>query len=168
MPGYQRWVLPAEEREGTAHERGREEQGALHAQPTQRSERSGQGLAFEQVNAPRVMSPWEIRSHVPFIAEHAVPDPALGKVFKRIDRFVDAWAAAWARFGIADEGLPTYGELIATTRRDLNALGGRHLVLRNELELYHVLDQLVFSMAAAPPPVTSLRAAAVGEQRLAS
>lgn len=131
-------------------------------------ERSGQGLAFEQVNAPRVMSPWEIRSHVAFIAEHAVPDPALGKVFKRIDRFVDAWAAAWARFGIADEGLPTYGELIATTRRDLNALGGRHLVLRNELELYHVLDQLVFSMAAAPPPATSLRAAAVGEQRLAS
>lgn len=131
-------------------------------------ERSGDGLAFEQVNSPRIMSPWEIRCHVAFVAEHAVPDPLLETVFKRLERFVEDWAAAWARFGTADEGLTTYRELIATTRRDLAALGGGHLVLRNEIELYHVLDQLVFTMAAAPPKATSFRAAAVGEQRLAS
>lgn len=131
-------------------------------------ERSGDGLAFEQVNSPRIMSPWEIRCHVAFVAEHAVPDPLLETVFKRLERFVEDWAAAWARFGTADEGLTTYRELVATTRRDLAALGGGHLVLRNEIELYHVLDQLVFTMAAAPPKATSFRAAAVGEQRLAS
>lgn len=131
-------------------------------------ERSGDGLAFEQVNAPRIMSPWEIRCHVAFVAEHAVPDPLLEKVFKRIDQFVEDWAATWARFGAADAGLATYRDLLATTRRDLTALGGSHLVLRNEIELYHVLDQLVFTMAAAPPQATSFRTAAVGEQRLAS
>ena len=131
-------------------------------------ERSGDGLAFEQVNAQRIMSPWEIRCHVAFIAEHAVPDPLLGAVLKRIDRFVDAWAAAWAEFGTTDEGLPTFRELIAAARRDLDALGGGHLILRNELELYHVLEQLVFTMAAAPPQARFLRAATVGEQRVAS
>lgn len=131
-------------------------------------ERSGDGLAFEQVNAPRIMSPWEIRCHVAFVAEHAQPDPMADRAFRRLDRFIEAWAAAWAQFGESDDGLPTYRELIATTRRDLGVLGGSHLILRNELELYHVLDQLIFTMAAAPPQATSFRAATVGEQRLAS
>ena len=131
-------------------------------------ERSGDGLAFEQVNAPRIMSPWEIRCHVAFIADHAVPDPLLGPVFQRVDRFVDGWMAAWARFGPSDDGLPTYRELIATTRRDLDALGGKHLVLTNDLELYHVFHQLIFAIAAAPPKATTFRAGTVGGQRLAS
>ena len=131
-------------------------------------ERSGNDLTFEQVNAPRIMSPWEIRCHVAFIAEHAVPDPLLEKVFKRLDRFVEDWTATWARFGAADAGLAMYRDLLATTRHDLAALGGSRLVLRNELELYDVLDDLVFTMAVAQPQATSYGAAAVGEQRLAS
>jgi len=131
-------------------------------------ERTADGLAFEQVNAPRIMSPWEIRCHVAFICEHAVPDPLLDPVLKRIDRFVEAWAATWARFGEANDGLPVYRELISTTRRDLNALGGNNLLLYNELELFHVLDQLVFSMAAAAPQATSFRASTVGDRQLAS
>jgi hypothetical protein len=131
-------------------------------------ERSGEGLAFEQVNAPRIMSPWEIRCHVAFITEHAMPDPLLDTVMRRIDRFVEDWAAAWARFGSADAGLATYRDLLVTTRRDLAAIGGSHLLLRNELELYDVLDDLVFAMAVAQPQAMALGTAAVGEQRLAS
>jgi aspartyl/asparaginyl beta-hydroxylase len=126
-------------------------------------------LVFERINAPEIMSPWEIRCHLAFLAEQAAPDPLLDTVLKRLDKFADAWAAAWARFGTDDEGLPTYRQLIAGARRDLNALGGARLLLRNELELYLALDQLVFQMAVAPP-AEPLRPAAPqgGEQRLAS
>lgn len=131
--------------------------------------RGRDGLVFEQVNAPKVMSPWEIRCHVAFIAEQAVADPLLAPVMRRIDKFVDAWAAVWARFGTADEGIPAYQQLIAVARRDLDGLGGARLVLRNELALCLVLDQLVFQMAVAPPRAAdSFRNVEVGERRLAS
>ena len=126
-------------------------------------------LVFERVNAPEVMSPWEIRCHVAFLAEQAAPDPLLEGVLGRIDRFVDAWAAAWARFGPDREGLPLYHSLIETAKRDLVAMGGPRLRLKNELQLLLVLDQLVFQMAMAPP-AEPLRAAAPQDagQRLAS
>jgi hypothetical protein len=113
------------------------------------------------------MSPWEIRCHLAFLAEQAVPDPLLGTVLARLDRFADAWAAAWARFGGDAEGLPTYRALIAAAQRDLVALGGARLLLANELQLLVVLDQLVFQMAMAPP-AEPLRAAEGAGQRLAS
>jgi hypothetical protein len=130
---------------------------------------AGGELVFERINAPEVMSPWEIRCHLAFLADQAVPNPLLERVLRRLDRFVDAWAAAWARFGTDGEGAPAYRSLIAAAKRDLLALGGARLILRNELQLLVVLDQLVFQMAMAPP-AEPLRAAArrSGEQRLAS
>lgn len=133
--------------------------------------RSGADLAFERVNSPKVMSPWEMRCHLAFIAEQAVPDSLLGTVLARIERFVDAWAAVWARFGESGEGLPAYRALLAAAGRDLNALGGARLVLANDLALYLVLDQLVFQMALAPAtPTETYRTAEVegGERRMAS
>jgi hypothetical protein len=90
-------------------------------------------------------------------------------VLARLDRFADAWSAAWARFGADAEGLPAYQSLIAGAKRDLVALGGARLLLGNELQLLVVLDQLVFQMAMAPP-AEPLRAAAPPSagQRLAS
>lgn len=145
-------------------------QGGTPAPPRLSSpgRRSRDGLAFEQVNAPKVMSPWEMRCHVAFLAEEAVPDPLLGPVLKRIDKFVDSWAAAWARFGTADEGVPAYRQLLGSAQRDLNALGGARLNLRNELALYLLLDQLIFQMALAPPRAEAFRTVEVGERRLAS
>jgi hypothetical protein len=129
----------------------------------------GESLVFERVNAPEVMSPWEIRCHLAFLAEQALPDPLLAAVLERLDRFADAWAAAWARFGTDREGLPAYQALIAAAKRDLLALGGARLLLENELQLLVVLDQLVFQMAMAPPAEPLRPAAPQGSaQRLAS
>jgi hypothetical protein len=126
-------------------------------------------LAFEQVNAPKVMSPWEMRCHLAFLAEQAVPDPMLAAIQSYLDRFADAWAAQWARFGTDDEGLPTYRKMVEKARSGLTQLRGSHLVLRNELALYMVLDQLVFQMAVEPPrPVDAFGTVEVGERRLAS
>ena len=129
-------------------------------------ERSADGLMFEQVNAPTVMSPWEIRGHVAFLAGEAQPHPALAAVMKRLDKFADAWSALWARFGDSDEGVAAYRELATRTRAELQSLGANQIQLNNELDLAFVLDQLVFIMAVAAPAAAPLRAA--GGQRLAS
>jgi hypothetical protein len=127
-------------------------------------ERSIESLAFERVNAPKVMSPWEIRCHIAFIGEHAVSDPLLAPVMKRLDRFADAWAALWARFGDADEGADAYRQLLASIQQELVGLGGGHLALDNQLKLYFVLDQLIFLNAITTPAAP----APAADQRLAS
>ena len=131
-------------------------------------QRSSGGLDFEQVNAPTIMSPWEISSHIDFITEFVVPDPALDKVSKRLAKFVDAWIAAWARFGTDEQGLPTYRRLMGKARQDLHALGGNHLMLRNKLTMYEMLDQLIFVVAAPLREADLHGSATAAEQRLAS
>lgn len=110
------------------------------------SSRGGQ-LLFEQLNAPKVMSPWEMRCHLAFLVERLNPDPLIPRVVKYVERFIDAWAAAWAHFGTGDEGLPSYARLIQQARIDLSKLGGEQIALTNRWPLYHMLDQLIFSMA---------------------
>ena len=111
----------------------------------------GQGrggeLGFEQVNAPDVMSPWEMRCHLAFIMEHARPDPALPEVRARIDRFIDDWAAAWARFGTDRDGLPVYSSLLQGMNADLETLRGASIRLSNEIRLFAVLKALILKKA---------------------
>lgn len=104
-------------------------------------------LQFERTNAPKVMSPWEIKCHVADLLGATRPDPALEVVAARLDRFITAWTAAWARFEADDAGLPGYAELLQSVRADLRSLTGEHLVLANGRALYFVLDALVFSSA---------------------
>ena len=127
-------------------------------------QRSGDGLVFERLNSPQVMSPWEMRCHLAFIGEHAASDPDTAAVLQRLDHFVAAWAAAWARFGAEEDGRSTYAQLLQDVRRDLAGLGAERLALRNELALLQVVDSLIFHVALSdpglrPPPAT---AAAVG------
>ena len=132
--------------------------------------RKDEALTFEQINAPKVMSPWEVQCHIAYLAERTMPDPMVEPVMKRLDKFAAGWAGAWARFGTSDEGLPTYQQLIATTRDDLYSIGADHVVLSNGRALFFFLDALLFANAVAQEKTRKLVAAtaAIGEQRLAS
>ena len=132
--------------------------GATDAKLRPPDEAAPEPLLFEQVNAPGVMSPWEIRCHLAFLAEQAETHPELAAVTRRLDRFADAWASLWARFGPSDEGLAEYRQLAARTRTEVDALGAKDIRLRNELELSFVLDQLVFAMAVAERPAATIPA----------
>ena len=121
--------------------------GVIDAALLEPGERRGDKLMFEQVNAPKVMSPWEVRGHLAFVTGEAEPNPKLETVLKRLDRFADGWAALWARFGDSDSGLADYRQLIGEMRAELEELGAKDIRLRNELELPFVLDQLIFTMA---------------------
>jgi hypothetical protein len=140
--------------------------------PTPESLAPGQSKGeplFEQMNAPTVMSPWEMKAHIEFLAGHALPNPLLEPVMKRLDKLLDAWGAAWAQFGAGDAGFTTYRQLITTARHDLDAIGGHQIALQNERPLVFVLVQLVF--ANAVPWRTNDPAVAdngLGSRRLAS
>ena len=104
-------------------------------------------LAFERVNLPDVMSPWEIRCHVDFIMSNANAHPKLHAVQKRIGRFIEDWAALWAQFGSDERAVPRYGQLLMAVRRDLAAGGAEEIRLRNEVLMQHIFDRLIVEVA---------------------
>lgn len=111
-----------------------------------------QQLLYEKLNAPKVMSPWEIRCHVAFIREFIDPGPIMTKAMKVIDDFIDAWSAAWAQFGTDQNGRLVYAKLIHDVRSALAQVGSDKLRLTNGLPLFRVFDQLVLQVALAEGP----------------
>jgi hypothetical protein len=108
-------------------------------------------LAFERVNSPKVMSPWELRSHLQFLAAESQPRPSTPAVMKRLGEFAEDWASAWAQYGAEDDGLPTYVRLIEGVRSDLSRSGGSEILLRNRIQLFSALDDIVFLNAIKVP-----------------
>ena len=148
------------------------ERGATEAELVPPGKLRADALAFERANAPAVMSPWEIRAHLRFLADHALPDPMLGRVMKRLDDFASDWAAVWAQHAADAWGWPAYLQLLEQLKRDLTTIGGSAVQLRNKLRLYLVLDHLVLTNLFADPEAVAQAAAAgtapAPRERLAS
>lgn len=104
-------------------------------------------LAFERVNAPVVMSPWEIRAHVAFLLGEAVPTPALGPIQQAMLAFARRWQAVWANHGDTADGWPAYRALLAEVTATLAGLGVDGIGLRNEVGLRDALDAHVLGVA---------------------
>jgi hypothetical protein len=144
------------------------ETGAADARLVKPGERSGDNLVFERVNSPKVMSPWEMRCHLAFLSDAALPHPLLEPVLERVEQFIDAWAATWAAFGTEDAGRPAYLQLIQSVRTDLANLGGQQIALPNKWPLYHMFEQLIFAMALASPTPRQLQAGTITAARAGS
>jgi hypothetical protein len=108
-------------------------------------------LAFETANSPKVMSPWEMRCHLAFTRQKAGTDPAVVEVLDRVERFVDAWAANWARFESDEAGRPHYEGLLNRTRADLVGMGADQRLMPNGIGVGLMIRQLIFHMALAAP-----------------
>ena len=109
-------------------------------------------LLFERINSPQVMSPWEMRCHIRFLEDEAQPHVLLDTVMNLLDRLVHEWGALWASYETSSTGVPLYRQLLNEAGRDLGALGGQAILLKNDLSLYHVLARLVFEVALASEP----------------
>jgi len=127
------------------------ESGAAEARLVLPDERKGGELAFERVNSPKVMSPWEMRCHLAFIRERAGTDPKVIEVLDLLERFVDEWAANWARFEADEAGRPHYERLLGRVRADMVALGADNRAMPNGIGVGRVIRQLIFHMALAEP-----------------
>ena len=122
-------------------------------------------LAFEKVNTPKIMSPWEIRTHLAFLAGHAKPHPRLDAVLHRLNRFADQWAVVWTRYGEDDGAWATYFAVLETLKRDLGQLGGGDILLDNGLKLFLALDHILLLNVLRPRDQTA--AAPAIERRVA-
>jgi hypothetical protein len=107
-------------------------------------------LHFEQCNAPGVMTHWEMRCHLDFIFGHASDHPAMSVVRARMGRFTNAWAALWAEFGTAPEGIPAYRRLLGECRLDVMRTADDSVRLTNDYLLRDVIDSLIFGPALTP------------------
>lgn len=119
-------------------------------------------LAFERINAPEIMSAWEVRCHIDFLLRQAPQAPQLPGVTDALDRFATAWAATWAQFGASHEGLGRYRSLLARIRDDLKGAAASRILLHNAVPLDRTLEELIFMMAvpAAVAPSQSAPALA--------
>ena len=141
--------------------------GAAEGRLVKPGEGNGGDLAYEQVNYPKVMSPWELRCHIDELLALAIAVPPLEAVRRRLDRLIAGWTAAWTRFGTVDAGLPTYRQLVDSARSDLQSIGGDAITMENSRPLYLVLEKFVFENLIASPRVeeSKAKAALAGQQR---
>jgi hypothetical protein len=119
-----------------------------------------QPLSFETLNAPKVMSPWEMQVHLEYIGSQiGAAESDAAPVMRRMSKFVTEWTALWVQFETRDDGLPSYRALVASVQQDLATLRGEGIRLTNNTPLYFALQQLIFLNAIERPPAHQLRAA---------
>ena len=105
-------------------------------------------LAYESVNLPTVMTPWELRDHLGFLLSEAAPgDARTAAISQALNRLRVNWHALWARSGDADAARPLYAAMLAETWDKVVALGADEVPLRNGMPLGLCLKALIFSSA---------------------
>lgn len=126
------------------------ESGVEHPRLVEPAPSASQELAFERVNLPTIMSPWEIRCHVDFIMSWAQQHAMLDGASKRIGRFIQDWTALWAQFGPDPRAAARYFETLSLARQDLLSLGADQIPLTNGVSLQHIFDRLIGECAVQP------------------
>jgi Sulfotransferase family/Aspartyl/Asparaginyl beta-hydroxylase len=112
-------------------------------------------LQFETVNVPRVMSPWELHSHLRFLFGEMPQLPLLGEAQGRTLAFIRDWQATWSRFGDAEDGFAEYRRVLDAYLGDMQRFRD-HLILRNGLPFLRTALVMVLGTALADgrsPPV---------------
>ena len=105
-------------------------------------------LAYEAVNVPMVMSPWELREHIGFLIDESQPGPALAPIQQIAARFTRNWQALWARYGEDRRGWREYRQLLDTFLQEVEPLA-RTVTLRNDNPLMRALNGIVTLSALA-------------------
>jgi hypothetical protein len=140
--------------------------GAVDVPLVNPSEAIAGPLDFEQVNAPVVMSPWEMKAHLAYLADWTDPQPGLDETLGAIDRFVMVWSGTWARHTESDAGLPIYLSHLDDVRGAIAELRVPKITMRNGQPLLASIEQFIFKHAIAPAIVQKIqKASGEGLQR---
>jgi hypothetical protein len=105
-------------------------------------------LQFETVNTPRVMSPWELHSHLRFLFGELQQHPLIADAQRITRNFMQRWQALWARYGDAVEGFADYRRVLDEYLQEMQRF--RHdLLLRNGLPFLKTAIIMALSVAVA-------------------
>ena len=110
----------------------------------------GGAIDFEQINAPAIMSPWEMQSHVAYMSEWTDEQPGRDAVLAILDRFVMAWSGTWARYGPSQEGVPIYIRHLTELQNALRSFAGPVVIMRNALPLRDTVGRFILANAISP------------------
>ena len=118
-------------------------------------------LQFEDDTDRGVMSPWELRHHIRFIADEAQNHPRLPLALARLDRLVADWTGLWAQFG-RDGNPREYRMLLTRLDADLVQLRDPTMRLRNGLPVLRQVAELTHAIGLSLGPATSTAVARTG------
>jgi len=112
--------------------------------------------AFETVNVPAVMTPWELNAQLGMLFADVIPNPQLERVRQLAGQLSRSWRSLWARFGDAPEGRSHFraamDRFIAEVREPAQSLE-----LRNDVRWYGAMMTTLgkFSVVDVQPHATS-------------
>lgn len=69
-------------------------------------------IAYESVNIPAVMSPWEMGAHFGLLFGDTVKHPQLGRVAAMSRHFSKTWLGLWMQYGESPEGREAYRDAL--------------------------------------------------------
>ncbi|GAB2552877.1 sulfotransferase [Rhodanobacter koreensis] len=105
-------------------------------------------LAYESVNVPVVMTPWELKEHIVFLLGEVQPHQQLPVAQLMATRFMSNWKVLWAQYGTDRAGWPAYhAELEAFEQAMTQAAGELRVV--NGAKIVQVLRPMILDMAVA-------------------
>lgn len=107
-------------------------------------------FACENMNIPKVMSPWELNSHLALLFNDAVPHPNLVSVRQRAMRFARIWQGLWFEHGESLEGRALFRQALQAFLADVQA-PAQPLMLVNELRWFSALMTIVARHAVHDP-----------------
>lgn len=103
-------------------------------------------LAYESTNVPTVMTPWEVKEHLTFALDDALPHPRLDEVHQLVGHFARHWRSLWAEHGESPDGFSDYrialNQLMTALQQVANGI-----VLENGTPLAHAMRRLVIDVA---------------------
>ena len=103
-------------------------------------------LDYESVNAPIVMTPWEMREHFAFFLGEAQPAPQLGLVQQLMVRLARRWQATWSAYGVDEAGWPRYRALLDDAAMELRGASAG-MLLKNGIGLFQAVSACVLDVA---------------------
>lgn len=106
-------------------------------------------LEYEQLNAPAIMNPWEVRDHIQFLMRDSQPGPLQQQVGAVLTPFHRVWRSLWALYGESPEGEPRYRQALNVVAAELRNAGADQLKLINGASFLAAFGSLVVTPAIA-------------------
>jgi hypothetical protein len=119
-------------------------------------------LAYEAVNLPDVMSPWELKEHLNFLLGDTQPHEQLAQVKQVSARFIHAWHEIWAEHGDERAAWPLYREKLNAFEQVMRRFAGTLRLNSNMLFMEGVTGLILvgaLSDRRQPPAAPAMRQA---------